>query len=73
MHKGKLMGGLTLGRLGEEHFMQFGPGGMQDAHQRWFECHLPGTRVDIEINRAGYCAEVQGCPLYEPQGLKMRA
>ena len=39
--KGKLYGDLTVACLGEEHFMLFGSGAMQDAHSRWFNKDLP--------------------------------
>ena len=32
----------------------------------------PGTQVDVEINGKPYPAEVQGAPLYDPKGLRMR-
>ncbi len=43
--KGKLYGDLTVACLGEEHFMLFGSGAMQEAHRRWFEQHLPASGV----------------------------
>lgn len=43
--KGKLYGDLTVACLGDEHFMLFGSGAMQEAHRRWFEKHLPETGV----------------------------
>ena len=43
--KGKLYGDLTVGCLGEEHFMLFGSGIMQEAHKRWFLSHMPETGV----------------------------
>ena len=39
--KGKLYGDLTVACLGDEHFMLFGSGAMQEAHRRWFEARLP--------------------------------
>ena len=39
--KGKLYGDMTVACLGEEHFMLFGSGAMQEAHRRWFEKDLP--------------------------------
>lgn len=39
--KGRLYGDLTVACLGDEHFMLFGSGAMQDAHRRWFENDLP--------------------------------
>jgi dimethylglycine dehydrogenase len=38
---GKLYGDFTLACLGEDHFMLFGSGAMQEAHRRWFEKDLP--------------------------------
>ena len=43
--KGKLYGDLTVACLGDEHFMLFGSGAMQEAHRRWFEKHLPESGV----------------------------
>ena len=42
---GRLYGDLTVACLGEEHFMLFGSGTMQEAHRRWFENSLPSTGV----------------------------
>jgi len=39
--KGRLCGDLTVACLGEDHFMLFGSGAVQDAHRRWFERDLP--------------------------------
>ncbi len=39
--KGRLYGDLTVACLGDDHFMLFGSGAMQDAHRRWFEADLP--------------------------------
>jgi len=39
--KGRLYGDLTVACHGEEHFMLFGSGAMQDAHSRWFARTLP--------------------------------
>ncbi|SMX26075.1 4-methylaminobutanoate oxidase (formaldehyde-forming) [Pelagimonas phthalicica] len=39
--KGRLYGDLTIGCLGNEHFMLFGSGAMQDAHSRFFAKTLP--------------------------------
>ena len=38
---GKLYGDLTVACLGDDHFMLFGSGAMQEAHRRWFEQDLP--------------------------------
>ncbi len=39
--KGRLYGDLTIACLGDEHFMLFGSGAMQDAHSRFFAKTLP--------------------------------
>ncbi len=39
--KGRLYGDLTVACLGEEEFMLFGSGAMQDAHSRFFSTTLP--------------------------------
>ena len=44
--KGKLYGDLTVACLGEDRFMLFGSGAMQEAHRRWIEAHLPDGGVD---------------------------
>ena len=41
--KGRLYGDLTLACLGDEDFMLFGSGAMQDAHSRFFARTLPDT------------------------------
>ena len=41
--KGRLYGDLTVACYGDEHFMLFGSGAMQDAHSRWFARTLPDT------------------------------
>mgnify|MGYP001585126447 CR=1 FL=1 len=41
--KGRLYGDLTVACLGDEHFMLFGSGTMQDAHSRFFAKTLPDT------------------------------
>ena len=38
---GRLYGDLTVACFGDEHFMLFGSGAMQDAHSRWFARNLP--------------------------------
>lgn len=43
--KGKLYGDLTVATLGDEHFMLFGSGAVQEAHRRWFESQLPADGV----------------------------
>ncbi|MEM7195426.1 MAG: FAD-dependent oxidoreductase [Pseudomonadota bacterium] len=45
--KGRLYGDLTVACLGDENFMLFGSGAMQDAHSRWFTRTLPtGVRYE---------------------------
>ncbi len=39
--KGRLYGDLTIACLGDEHFMLFGSGAMQDAHSRFWAKTLP--------------------------------
>lgn len=39
--EGRLYGDLTVAALGDDHFMLFGSGVMQEAHRRWFERNLP--------------------------------
>ena len=41
--KGRLYGDLTVACLGDEHFMLFGSGAMQDAHSRFWARTLPAT------------------------------
>ena len=41
--KGRLCGDLTVACLGDEEFMLFGSGAMQDAHSRFFARTLPDT------------------------------
>ena len=41
--KGRLYGDLTVACLGDEHFMLFGSGAMQDAHSRFWARTLPDT------------------------------
>ena len=56
--KGKLIGDFTVSCLGEEEFMVTASFGMQAAHMRWFEQHLPddgsvGLR-NITLDRIGF-------------------
>ena len=39
--KGKLYGDVTVACLGEERFIIFGSGAVQEMHRRWFEKYLP--------------------------------
>jgi dimethylglycine dehydrogenase len=45
---GRLMGDLTLTRLGEDRFWLTGSYYLQDWHQRWFRAHLPASGVELE-------------------------
>ncbi|MGZ5306578.1 MAG: FAD-dependent oxidoreductase, partial [Actinomycetota bacterium] len=44
---GRLMGDLTVARLGRDRFWLTGSYHLQDWHQRWFRRHLPVTGVDV--------------------------
>ncbi len=43
--KGRLYGDLTVACYGDDHFMLFGSGAMQNAHSRWFARTLPDDVV----------------------------
>ena len=45
--KGRLMGDLTVARLGPERFMIVGSGAAERFHLRWFEEHLPQSGVAV--------------------------
>jgi dimethylglycine dehydrogenase len=45
--KGRLMGDLTISRLGPERFMIVGSSAAERFHLRWFEAHLPKSGVAI--------------------------
>src|SRR5690606_31654372 len=45
--KGRLMGDLTVSRLGPERFMIVGSGTAERFHLRWFEQHLPENGVAV--------------------------
>ncbi|MGH6895563.1 MAG: GcvT family protein [Geminicoccaceae bacterium] len=45
--KGRLMGDLSVSRLGPERFMIVGSGAAERFHLRWFEEHLPKTGVTV--------------------------
>ena len=54
---GRLMGDLTVSRLGPERFMIVGSGAAERFHQRWFEQHLPKSGVaarPISTERPGF-------------------
>jgi dimethylglycine dehydrogenase len=44
---GRLMGDLTVSRLGPERFMIVGSGAAERFHLRWFEAHLPKSGVAV--------------------------
>src|SRR5690606_33901999 len=44
---GKLMGDLTVARLGPERFMIFGSGAAEGFHMRWFESRCPERGVSV--------------------------
>jgi dimethylglycine dehydrogenase len=67
--KGKLYGDLTVACLGDEHFMLFGSGAMQEAHRRWFEKHLPGSG----INYRNLSDELHGIALSGPRSRELLA
>ena len=50
--KGKLIGDLSVAKLGEGDFLLFGSGAAQLAHRRHFLAHMPGTGVRIENRSA---------------------
>ena len=55
--KGRLMGDLTVARLGPERFMIVGSGAAERFHQRWFAEHLPTSGVavrPISTERPGF-------------------
>ncbi len=43
--KGKLYGDMTVACLGEDKFMLFGSGAVQEMHRRWFEKHMPSSGI----------------------------
>jgi dimethylglycine dehydrogenase len=54
---GRLMGDLTISRLGPERFMIVGSSAAERFHLRWFEAHLPTTGVavrPISTERLGF-------------------
>jgi len=50
---GRLIGDLSLARLGQEEFLIFGPGVAEEYHTRWFEAHLPERGVTFSVRRGG--------------------
>jgi dimethylglycine dehydrogenase len=54
--KGKLIGDLTVTRLGPDEFLLLGSGPIQLFHMRWFEANLPADgSVAVENVSAQYC------------------
>jgi len=55
-HDGRLIGDLSLARLGEEEFWLFGSGMAEVFYARWFEDHLPADgSVRFEVIGLGHC------------------
>ena len=46
-HAGRLMGDLSVTRLGEDHYWLVGSYYLQEWHQRWFRQHLPNAGVQL--------------------------
>ena len=67
--KGKLYGDLTVACLGEDRFLLFGSGAMQEAHRRWFESLLPESGVTY-ANRSD---DLHGLALSGPQSRALLA
>jgi dimethylglycine dehydrogenase len=64
--KGRLYGDLTVACLGDEHFMLFGSGAMQDAHRRWFENDLP-----IDVSYSNVSDDWHGISLSGPKSREL--
>lgn len=47
-HSGRLMGDLSIARLGEARYWIVGSYYLQEWHQRWFDEHRPARGVEIE-------------------------
>jgi len=60
--KGKLLGDLTVARLGDDRFFLFGSSAVQNMHRRWFESHLPASGVSY-ANRTD---DLQGIAIAGP-------
>ena len=68
--KGKLIGDLTVTRVGPEEFLILGSGAVQLFHQRWFEANLPADgSTSVENISARYC----GLHLAGPQARNLLA
>ncbi len=66
--KGRLYGDLTVACLGDDHFMLFGSGTMQDAHSRWFEKDLPA-----DLSYANVSDDWHGIALSGPKSRELLA
>ncbi|WP_170789027.1 GcvT family protein [Ruegeria lacuscaerulensis] len=66
--KGRLYGDLTVACLGDDHFMLFGSGAMQDAHRRWFEKDLPA-----DVSYANVSDDWHGIALSGPKSRELLA
>ncbi|MES0824989.1 GcvT family protein [Ruegeria sp. SCP11] len=66
--KGRLYGDLTVACLGDDHFMLFGSGAMQDAHRRWFEKDLPA-----DVTYANVSDDWHGIALSGPKSRELLA
>ncbi|WP_170336166.1 GcvT family protein [Ruegeria arenilitoris] len=66
--KGRLYGDLTIACLGEDHFMLFGSGAMQEAHRRWFEKDLPA-----DVTYANVSDDWHGIALSGPKSRELLA
>jgi dimethylglycine dehydrogenase len=48
--RGRLYGDLTVTCLAEDRFLLLGSGVMQEAHRRWFACHMPADGSVRHVN-----------------------
>ena len=64
--KGRLYGDLTVACYGEEEFMLFGSGAMQDAHSRWFARTLPN-----DVTHENQTGDWHGIALSGPQSREL--
>ncbi len=54
---GKLIGDFTVSHIRQDHYQITGSSGAQAYHMRWFEQHLPDSRVEIKnisLDRIGF-------------------
>lgn len=64
--KGRVYGDLTVACLGDEHFMIFGSGAMQDAHTRFWAKTLPDT-----VSHENQTADWHGVALSGPKSREL--